>query len=149
MKKLLLTLTSLALLSTSLYAGCTTTVDMDGNRITDLGAPTTGTDAVNRDYVDQFTIFKDTGLKFTCDNTWRSISLSNNEGYLIKNNQTVISYFYTATNGYGGYNNLMAGTIIATDGTEPGGWGQTSLKYDGGYQYKCRDLGSLKLYIHN
>jgi hypothetical protein len=52
MKKLLLTLTSLALLSTSLYAGCTADVDMGGNKITDLGAPTTGTDAVNRDYVD-------------------------------------------------------------------------------------------------
>jgi hypothetical protein len=52
MKTLLLTLASLALLSTSIYAGCTATVDMDGNRITDLGAPTTGTDAVNKNYVD-------------------------------------------------------------------------------------------------
>jgi hypothetical protein len=52
MKKLLLTLSSLALISTSLYAGCTADVVMDGNQIKGLGAPTTGTDAVNRDYVD-------------------------------------------------------------------------------------------------
>jgi hypothetical protein len=52
MKKLLLSLASLALISTSLYAGCTADVDMDGNRIMKLGAPTAGTDAVNRDYVD-------------------------------------------------------------------------------------------------
>jgi hypothetical protein len=54
MKKLLLSLASLALISTSLYAGCTADVDMGGNRITDLGAPTAGTDAVNKDYVDNF-----------------------------------------------------------------------------------------------
>jgi hypothetical protein len=52
MKKLLLTLASLALLSTSLYAGCTADVDMGGNKITDLGTPTNSKDAVTKEYVD-------------------------------------------------------------------------------------------------
>jgi hypothetical protein len=47
MKKLLLTLASLALLSTSLYAGCTADVDMGGNKIINLEAGTADGDAVN------------------------------------------------------------------------------------------------------
>jgi hypothetical protein len=48
MKKLLLTLTSLALLSTSLYAGCTANVDMGNtNKIINLEAGSNDGDAVN------------------------------------------------------------------------------------------------------
>jgi uncharacterized protein (TIGR02145 family) len=53
MKKLLLTLASLALLSTSLYAGCTADVEMDGNMVKGLGTPTDPDDATTKAYVDR------------------------------------------------------------------------------------------------
>jgi hypothetical protein len=72
MKKLLLTLASLALLSTSLYAGCTADVDMDGNKITDLGAPTAGTDATNKDYVDNKFTLSETNITSRDTAKWTS-----------------------------------------------------------------------------
>jgi hypothetical protein len=93
MKKLLLTLASLALLSTSLYAGCTADVDMDGNRIMKLGAPTTGTDAVNRDYVDTRILMEKTGSPITLDTdetTWQSYTIPHRSTCIIQSNRTHI-----------------------------------------------------------
>jgi hypothetical protein len=88
MKKLLLSLASLALISTSLYAGCTADVDMGGNKITKLtmsdAAGATQSEATNKSYVDN----KISGIppfqyigKLTNDGipgTWQKITTNRN-----------------------------------------------------------------------